>query len=126
VDKVQCFFLGVGISGSDFAPEIIPSIKCLLKKSAIRQIAAIATLDKRGGHPLIATLSQEFNAEILLFPVRVLAAQRTRLANPQPWLYARIGCHGVAEASALAAAGEQARLVIAKTICHKVTFAVAG
>jgi len=126
VNKAQCFFLGVGISGTDFAPEIIFSIKCLLEKSSIRPIAAIATLDKRRGHPLLATLSQEFNAEILLFPVRVLAAQRPRLANPQPSLYARIGCHGVAEAASLAAAGEQAKLVIPKTICHKVTFAVAG
>jgi len=123
---MSLLFLGIGVSGNDFSPEVIPTIRQALQQATITQIKAIATLDKRREHPLIAALAKEFAAEIFAFSATILEQQRERLANPSERLYQHIGCHGVAEAAALSGAGPTAWLVIEKTICHKVTFAVAG
>jgi len=125
MDTPSYFALGIGVSGPDFSPDVIDTLKQALQQAAIRQIKAIATLDKRRDHPLIAALAKEFGAEIFAFSATMLERQRAKLANPSERLYQRIGCHGVAEAAALNGAGSTSWLVIPKTICHKVTFAVA-
>ena len=45
------------------------------------------------------------------------------LATPSDTVFAEIGCHGVAEAAALAAAGPDARLIVEK---QKTKFATAA
>jgi len=126
MDESPDFFLGIGVSGLNPSPDIILCIKDFLREAASEPIVGIATFDKKRNHPLINALATEFKAPLFLFSSSMLEAQKQRLATPCARLYARIGCHSVAEAAALAAAGEQARLVIPKTICHKVSFAVAG
>jgi len=122
---VPTFFLGIGVAGDHFSYTSVRYIKSRLQALNIEQIEGIATFDKKRNHPLMATLAREFNTVLLLFPATILEAQTARLLTPCEQLKARIGCHSVAEAAALAAAGETAHLVIAKTICHKITFAVA-
>jgi len=120
------FFLGLGVSGAGFDKEIIPHLQHILARAAIIELAGIATIDKRRHHPLIAALANRFKTSIFAFSAADLEAHKHRLVNPSALTYARLGCHGVAEAASLAAAGSKAQLVIPKTICHKVTFAVAA
>jgi len=105
---------------------IIPHIRHVLAMSEITHLGGIATLKKKQHHPLMAALAAVFKTPILSFSCSDLEAQTPFLTNPSEELYVRIGCHGVAEAAALAAAGKGGVLVIPKTICHKVTFAVAS
>ena len=71
-------------------------------------------------------LAAHFGCGISTFDAAVLEAETPRLKNPSDALFARIGCHGVAEAAALAAAGKEAVLIVEKTAGRKLTLAVAG
>jgi len=119
-------FIGLGISGQVFDERIIFDIRHNLQNLDLDQLAGVATLDSKRHYPLVTRLAEIFKIEMFFFSAAELEAQTPRLMNPNRRLYARIGCHGVAEAAALAAAGEKATLVIPKTICHKATFALAG
>jgi len=120
-----CFFLGVGVSGQDFPAHFIFELKQILRQKNIHHITAMTTWDQKQNHPLIKALENEFEVPLLAFSVAQLEEQTPFVANPSRKLYARLGCHSVAEAAAMAAAGEKAKLVMEKTICHKMSFAVA-
>jgi cobalamin biosynthesis protein CbiG len=70
-------------------------------------------------------LARQLGAGISAFSPDVLEAETPRLKNPSEMLFARIGCHGVAEAAALAAAGKQAVLIVEKMSSGGVTVAIA-
>ncbi len=54
-----------------------------------------------------------------------LEAETPRLANPSDRVFREVGCHGVAEGAALAAAGPEGELIVAKTKSARATCAVA-
>jgi len=120
-----CFFLGVGVSGQEFPEHLIFELKQILRQKNIHHVTAITTWNKKQNHPLIKALESEFEVPLLLFSVAQLEAQTPFLATPSRKLYERLGCHSVAEAASIAAAGEKAMLIIEKTICHRMSFAVA-
>ena len=60
-----------------------------------------------------------------VFPAGRLEAETPRLANPSAAVFAATGCHGVAEGAALAAAGPEGALVVAKTKSARATCAIA-
>ena len=59
------------------------------------------------------------------FDAAALEAETPRLANPSDLVFREVGCHGVAEAAALAAAGADGALVVAKTKSKRATCAIA-
>jgi cobalt-precorrin 5A hydrolase len=88
-------------------------------------IAVVATLDVRAEEPAMHAVARHFAVPLVTFPAARLEAETPRLANPSDLVFAHTGCHGVAEAAALAQAGAGGRLVVEKTKSAHATAAVA-
>lgn len=67
-----------------------------------------------------------FSVPFRVFDAETLEAETTRLKNPSEIVFALTGCHGVAEAAALAAAGKASSLIVPKIKSANATAAVAG
>jgi cobalt-precorrin 5A hydrolase/precorrin-3B C17-methyltransferase len=89
------------------------------------ELTIVASIDTRAAHGLVAELARHFGLPARYFPASRLETETPRLANPSPALFERIGCHGVAEAAALAAIGPDARLILPKAKGPGVTCAIA-
>ena len=90
-----------------------------------QRVAFVATLDVRAEEPAMHAIARHFAAPLVTFPAARLEAETPRLANPSDLVFAYTGCHGVAEAAALAQAGAAGRLVVGKTKSAHATVAVA-
>lgn len=89
------------------------------------EIAFVATLDVRAEEPAMHVVAGHFAVPLVTFPAARLEVETPRLANPSDLVFAHTGCHGVAEAAALAQAGAGGRLVVAKTKSAHATAAIA-
>ena len=89
------------------------------------EVAFVATLDMRAGEPAVHAVARHFAVPLVTFPAARLEAETPRLANPSAVVFAHAGCHGVAEAAALAQAGAGGRLVVEKTKSAHATVAIA-
>ncbi len=88
-------------------------------------VAFVATLDVRAEEPAMQAVARHFSVPLVTFPAARLEAETPRLANPSDLVFAHTGCHGVAEAAALAQAGAGGRLVVGKTKSAHATAALA-
>ncbi|MFB2606402.1 cobalamin biosynthesis protein, partial [Rhizobium phaseoli] len=61
----------------------------------------------------------------VFFNAARLEQETPRLKNPSAIVFARVGCHGVAESAALAAIGADAELVLGKIKSAHATAAIA-
>ncbi len=93
--------------------------------AAPKAVAFIATLDVRAEEPAMHAVARHFSAPLVIFSAARLEAETPRLANPSDVVFAHAGCHGVAEAAALAQAGHGGRLVAEKTKSAQATVAIA-
>jgi cobalamin biosynthesis protein CbiG len=125
---MQRFVLGVGASADARPEDAIAVAEAAMECSGLRHqgIDAIATILSRRDHPAILALAGRFGCGIRAFDAASLEAETPRLKNPSDALFTRIGCHGVAEAAALAAAGDEAILIVEKMAGRRVTAAIAG
>ena len=122
------FVLGIGLSANADVDEVMALAETAIGLSGFdpRQLACLATIDRRGGDPVLIALAQHLGTSIRRFDAAALEAETPRLKNPSVALFDRIGCHGVAEAAALAAAGKDSILIVEKMTGRHVTAAVAG
>lgn len=90
-----------------------------------QDVAFVATLDVRAEEPAMHAVARHFAVPLVTFPAARLEAETPRLANPSVIVFTHAGCHGVAEAAALAKAGANARLVVEKTKSPHATVAIA-
>ncbi|MGI9331695.1 MAG: precorrin-3B C(17)-methyltransferase [Gammaproteobacteria bacterium] len=88
-------------------------------------IAGVFSLDLKADEPAIVELADRLAVPALFFEAATLEAQTPRLKRPSPIVFEAVGCHGVAEGAALAAAGEHASLVVEKTRSGRATCAIA-
>ncbi len=88
-------------------------------------VACVASLDLKADEAAVHALAHRLGVPARFFTAAELEAVTPRLANPSAKVFRAVGCHGVAEGAALAAAGEGAPLVVEKTGGHGVTCAVA-
>jgi len=89
------------------------------------QILAVVSIDTRMDEPAILETATHFRLPARFFTVAALEKETPRLKNPSELVFARVGCHGVAEAAALAAAGSEAELVLPKIKSGFATAAIA-
>ena len=89
------------------------------------RLAFVATLDTRTEEPAMHAVARHFAVPLVTFPAARLEAETPRLANPSSRVFAITGCHGVAEAAALAQAGAGGRLIVEKTKSAHATAAIA-
>ncbi|WP_064705276.1 cobalamin biosynthesis protein [Rhizobium bangladeshense] len=89
------------------------------------ELAAIASIDSRRQEAAILAVARHFDVPALFFDAPRLERETPRLKNPSAIVFSRVGCHGVAEAAALAAIGDHAELVLGKIKSPRATAAVA-
>lgn len=87
-------------------------------------VALIASLDLKADEPAILNAAERLGVPARFFSAAALEKEAPRLANPSEAVFREVGCHGVAEGAALAAAGPAGRLVVAKQKSQRVTCAI--
>jgi cobalt-precorrin 5A hydrolase/precorrin-3B C17-methyltransferase len=92
---------------------------------AAESIACVASIDLKADEPAVLALAERLHVPARFFAAAELERLTPRLANPSELVFRETGCHGVAEAAALAAAGLTGALVLAKTKSRHCTMAVA-
>ena len=89
------------------------------------RLQALATVELKADEPGLLALAERLNLPLKVFSVAVLEAQTPRLATPSAAVFRAIGCHGVAEAAALAAVGPSGQLLLPKQRSARATCALA-
>lgn len=119
--------IGLGCERGTPPPELLDLALSALTSLGARpqDVAFVATLDVRAEEPAMHAVARHFSAPLVTFPADRLEAETPRLANPSDIVFVYTGCHGVAEAAALAQAGGNARLLVEKTKSAHATVAIA-
>ena len=119
--------VGVGCERGANPELLIDLTEKMLKEYNISldSVACIASLDLKADEKAVRELSYYLDVPIRLFNAEQLEAETPRLINPSTTVYKAVGCHGVAESAALAAAGYKSSLIAPKEKNSKVTCAIA-
>jgi cobalamin biosynthesis protein CbiG len=119
--------IGIGVTETASAREAVTLVeKILTGPFEDARPVAIATIFGRAEHIAVQGVAGYLGVPVVVFDAARLERETPRLMNPSDSLFERIGCHGVAEAAALAAAGAEASLLVGKTKDGGVTIAVAA
>lgn len=123
----QRFALGLGCARGCDADEMWNLVQesLLSANIAAKAIACVTSLDLKGDEPAMIETAQRLGVPFRVFDAATLEAEAGRLANPSDVVFAEVGCHGVAEGAALAAAGPAAVLTIEKRKTANATCALA-
>jgi len=123
----QRFTLGLGCARNAAPEGLWQLVSETLKAHDIAPgaIACVATIDLKADEPAILEAAARLGVPLRLFTPEELEAQSARLANPSDVVFAEVGCHGVSEGAALAAAGETAALTVEKVKTDEATCALA-
>ena len=87
-------------------------------------IAAVASIDLKGDEPAILAVAQRLGVPLRLFTAAELEKFASEIPNPSSVVFDEVGCHGVAEAAALAVGDHAPRLVVPKQKTKTATCAV--
>jgi len=117
--------LGMGGSSGVSLQELVSLADKVLLSVGLKRPAVIATISTKQGDPVWAKLAQHYDCELRFFDALRLEEEMPKLKHPSDVVFAMVGCHGVAESAALAAAGADAELLIEKTISECATAAIA-
>ncbi len=88
-------------------------------------IACVTSLDLKADERAMNDLARRLDVPFRVFTAEELEAETARLANPSDVVFEEVGCHGVSEGAALAAAGPDAELVVEKVKTANTTCAIA-
>lgn len=119
--------LGIGCERHAPAEGLIEFVSNVLAEEGLdpAAIATIGSVDLKGDEPALKGLSKALDRPTRLFSVEALEELTPHLPNPSDVVFQEIGCHGVAEASALALAGRDARFAVEKRRNGPYTCAIA-
>ncbi len=92
---------------------------------AAASVATVVSLDLKADEAAVHDVAEAFGVEARFFDAETLEAQTPRLANPSAVVFAAVGCHGVAEGAALAAAKPDGALAVVKQRSARGTCAIA-
>ena len=119
--------LGVGCERDAPADEMIALARATLAGAGLAEgaVACVASLALKADEPAVHAVAAALRVPARFFSAEALEAETPRLANPSDAVFRATGCHGVAEAAALAAGGSAARLILPKVKSARTTCAVA-
>ncbi len=123
--KARLSVLGMGSSSGATLGELMALAGSVLSQCGLRKPDMIATLASKAGDSVWTELAAHYGCALRFYEAGRLEEETPRLANPSEAVFRRIGCHGVAEAAALAGAGPSAKLIVYKTGVLHATAAVA-
>lgn len=123
----QTVVLGMGCRKGTVPAEALALARSVLSgiSGEYGQLVAVATIDGKELEPALQAVAAHFAVPLLTFSAARLELETPRLASPSEVVFREIGCHGVAEAAALAACGTAAVLVVTKRVAGGATAAVA-
>jgi cobalt-precorrin 5A hydrolase/precorrin-3B C17-methyltransferase len=123
----QQFALGIGCARDCPPDEMAKLADRALRHANIAPgaVAGVFTLDLKADEPAAIALAHRLGVPLRLFDAATLEAEAPRLANPSDVVFAEVGCHGVAEGAALAAAGPAGVLIVEKRKSANATVALA-
>ena len=119
--------LGIGCERGA-APEEIEALATACLDSAglaADAVAGVFSIDLKADEPAVHAVAESFGVPARFFGAAALEAEAPRLRNPSDLVFREVGCHGVAEGAALAAAGPAGELVVEKTKSVRGTCAIA-
>lgn len=87
-------------------------------------IGAVVSIDVKADEAAILAVAERLGCPARFFTAEMLEAETPRLQNPSDVVFAEVGCHGVSEGAALAAAGPDGALVVGKQKSRRATAAV--
>lgn len=90
-----------------------------------KAVGVVVSLDLKADETAIHRVAEAFDCPARFFDAETLEAETSRLENPSDVVFAEVGCHGVAEGAALAAAGSEGELLVPKVKAGRATAAVA-
>ncbi|MEO3431052.1 precorrin-3B C(17)-methyltransferase [Pelagibius sp. CAU 1746] len=119
--------LGVGCERHAAPEELETLVRGTLAAAGLSPlaVAGVFSIDVKADEAAVLALAESLGVPARFFDAATLEAETPRLANPSGLVFREVGCHGVAEGAALAAAGAQGELVVAKTKSKRATCAVA-
>lgn len=119
--------VGIGCERGTAAEEVVALVEETLRAGglAAAAVACVASLELKADEPAVHAAAAALGVPARFFAAEELEAETPRLRNPSSAVFRAVGCHGVAEAAALAAAGREATLLVAKTRSPRATCAVA-
>jgi len=119
--------LGVGCERDCDPAELAALVRDTLEAEALAPgaIACIASVDLKIDERAVLDLARSLGVPARFFTAARLNEEAPRLKNPSDIVLKEIGCPGVAEGAALAAAGPEAELVVPKTKSKRATLAIA-
>ena len=121
------FALGMGCENGAPVEHVRALAERALAKAGLSagQLAVLASIDLKRNEPAILETAASLGLAARFFDAATLEKETPRLKNPSERVFALVGCHGVAEAAALAALGPAAFLVLAKIRSAFATAAIA-
>lgn len=119
--------MGLGCERNAEASELITLAERVLAENDLSpaSLAAIASIDLKADETAIHAVAAHYGVPARFFTAEELSRESPRLMNPSEIVAREVGVPGVAEASALATAGEDATLIVEKTRSSRGTCAIA-
>jgi cobalt-precorrin 5A hydrolase / cobalt-factor III methyltransferase / precorrin-3B C17-methyltransferase len=119
--------VGVGCERGAEPAEVIELVRATLAANSLAEgsVACISSIDLKADEPAVQAVAQALGVPARFFAAAELEAEAHRLANPSEVVFREVGCHGVAEGAALAAAGTDSELIVDKTRSRRATCAIA-
>lgn len=119
--------LGLGFRAFVTAAELIALAEEALGRAGFSpgDLTAIASIDSKRDDAALQAVARHYGVPLRLFDAAALQAEAARVTAPSSSVQAATGTSSVAEAAALAAAGPQALLVVAKIKSAVATAAIA-
>ena len=112
----QNYAVGVGCERGTEPEELISLVRNTLQENLIapESVALVVSLDLKADEPAVHAAAERLNCPARFFDADSLEAQTSRIQNPSEIVFQEVGCHGVAEGSALAATGDSGILRVPK------------
>ena len=119
--------LGIGCERGCAADELIELAERTLATGGLapEAVACVASLDVKADEPAVNAVADWLGVPLRLFDAQALERETPRLTVPSEVVFRAVGCHGVAEAAALACAGADGTLAMPKARSERGTCAVA-
>lgn len=119
--------VGVGCARGTDAVELTELVYACLRESGLSplSVAAIISIDVKADEQAVHAVAEALGVPARFYPASRLEEEAPRLINPSDTVFAEVGCHGVAEGAALAAAGPEGKLICPKRKTASATCAIA-
>lgn len=105
--------------------ELISLADKVLFSAELKRPDVLATIATKHDDPAWGKLALYYGCELRFFDAERLEQETPKLKHPSGVVFSAVGCHGVAESAALAAAGPNAELLVEKTASACATAAIA-